>query len=350
MDLFDIFTNNYSNICERLKSISHNDKSLGVSCIYHQEDTIFDHTRMVYEYMVNNSYDYDMLLAGILHDIGKIYTKQVIKRNDRYKIIYAGHQGYSTLMAGEIIDGMTHYFNYNFNKDRIIKIINYHDDSYAQGFNPNNYDVNTFDDLCCFSVADKNGAIRSEEIKKYDIDLFDYKYKVTDDENKFNGSIVTLFCGVPCSGKSTFLQNFKMNDKKIIVISSDNKIENYAESWGTTYNEVFKDQELIKEIMKETNEDFVNALEYAKEKNVSIFIDRTNTSVKSRKFFIDLLKKNKDIVARNAYVFLSSPKNIFARNRRKGKIIPQDVIHNMICNFKIPYYSEVGKYVKIFYN
>jgi hypothetical protein len=22
----------------------------------------------------------------------------------------------------------------------------------------------------------------------------------------------------------------------------------------------------------------------------------------------------------------------------------------MICNFKIPYYSEVGKYVKIFYN
>jgi predicted kinase len=48
---------------------------------------------------------------------------------------------------------------------------------------------------------------------------------------------VIILCGVPTSGKSSWVKN----NPGYTVISSDNIIENYAQHIGSTYNEVFPD-------------------------------------------------------------------------------------------------------------
>ena len=52
-----------------------------------------------------------------------------------------------------------------------------------------------------------------------------------------------MLCGIPTSGKSTYVQKLKTLDdwKDAVVLSTDNYIEEYAKGVGQTYNEVFDD-------------------------------------------------------------------------------------------------------------
>lgn len=359
LSMFDIFCDLYPVTVDKMKNFSHNDEKLGVTCKYHKESNIFEHTRLVYEFMKCNRYDDDMLLAGILHDIGKIYTKQIIEKNGKYKIIYEGHQGYSTLVAPDIIDDFnaTSELKLELDKDRIIRIINYHDD-WHNNFDPLDYDYQTLQDIKDFAIADINGSIRESEIMSEE---FDKIQKMDISINKNNKAKfdklhdVELMCGVPCSGKSTYAyDNFNKSKKyeDCHIVGSDLLIQQYADEHDITYNEAFSNQSVVQKCMNQFNSNYINKLKECiieKYSNI-IVVDRTNTTKKSRKFCIDEANKfyNYNIKAK---VFIAHPFRIFARNEnRKGKIIPQNVIHEMIKKFRIPYYSEVGKDCELIYN
>ena len=77
-----------------------------------------------------------------------------------------------------------------------------------------------------------------------------------------------LLCGVPTSGKSTWVKNHP----GYTIISSDNIIENHAKVTGSSYNEVFEDYLVFNRVQslgkfnKKLNEEWNEVLEILDER------------------------------------------------------------------------------------
>ena len=150
--------------------------------------------------------------------------------------------------------------------------------------------------------------------------------------------VCTLLVGVPASGKSTWIKQQHLDDYQyddtIGIVSTDLVIETIAELYDMTYDECFRD--LISFAEKVMWED----LEIYATQGLSIYIDRTNLSVKSRKKFIDFLEPYGYRV--EAMMFPIPEKEEWDRrlNMRKGKTIPFHVLESMVKNYQEPSLDE----------
>jgi predicted kinase len=92
-------------------------------------------------------------------------------------------------------------------------------------------------------------------------------------------SELVMLCGIPTSGKSTYVKRLKKLDywKDAVVLSTDNYIEEYAKRVGQTYNEVFDD--VIPDATRQLEIAFIEA----KDKGKDIIFDQTNLSKKTRR-------------------------------------------------------------------
>lgn len=140
-----------------------------------------------------------------------------------------------------------------------------------------------------------------------------------------------MLVGMPCSGKSTFIEKFSNKFNDFIVISTDNIIEDRAEKQGKTYNEIFKDE--IKSATKEMNERLAQAIQNGD----NIIWDQTNLTVKSRKSKLSSIPKDYQKVAMYVETDLKTIKD---RNVRPGKIIPESVLDNMWGSIEVPSITE----------
>lgn len=149
-----------------------------------------------------------------------------------------------------------------------------------------------------------------------------------------------MLCGIPTSGKSTYVEKLKKLDywKDAVVLSTDNYIEKYAKRVGQTYNEVFDD--VIPDAIRELEMEF----NWSKSKGRNIIWDQTNLSVKSRK---KKLSKLPSSYSRNAIYFEISLEEALERNEhREGKFIPKDILKRMWHQFEIPTLEEGFDYVE----
>ena len=141
-----------------------------------------------------------------------------------------------------------------------------------------------------------------------------------------------MLVGLPCSGKSTFIQNvvseFKDDYK---VISTDNIIEDRAILQNKTYNQIFKDE--IKSATAEMNARVLDSIKSGH----NIVWDQTNLTVKSRKSKLNMCSKD---YIKIAIYFDVSLDEVLSRNIRPGKIIPENVIKNMSETIEIPSLDE----------
>lgn len=142
-----------------------------------------------------------------------------------------------------------------------------------------------------------------------------------------------ILVGVPASGKSTWLKEQDRLDNTW-VLSTDDVIEEVANQFGFTYNEVFK--ELINFADKVMWQD----AHYAAQDSCTVYVDRTNLSAKARKRFIDFFKQY-DYTFK-AIVFPQPDETEWHRrlNSREGKTIPAHVLQNMQNSYEIPLLSE----------
>ena len=144
-------------------------------------------------------------------------------------------------------------------------------------------------------------------------------------------STLYMLIGIPGSGKSTWIENQSWA-KSCVHLSSDKFIEEYAESVGKTYNEVF--DEYIKTATQQLNKQAitVNVAE------TDAIWDQTNMSVKSRASKLKLFPCYKKI----AVVFRVPDPDELARRlaSRPGKHISDKVIEDMIKNFQMPTLEE----------
>ena len=140
-----------------------------------------------------------------------------------------------------------------------------------------------------------------------------------------------VLVGVPGSGKSTWTRSQEgFND--CVYISTDQYVEEWANSVGKTYSEVFE------EYMPVAVARMAGAVNDAKRIDQDIIWDQTSTTVSSRTRKFNMLPDYYAI----AVVFRTPEEEELARRlaSRPGKVIPEHVLHDMIWNFEMPTEEE----------
>lgn len=143
-----------------------------------------------------------------------------------------------------------------------------------------------------------------------------------------------LLCGIPTSGKSTYVKTLlsQPHRENLVVLSTDNYIQNVAEEQGKTYNEVFQDH------ISAATEFMWEGLQFAVHEGRDIIIDQTNLTRKTRKTKTSRVPKH---YQRKAVYFELSLKEALERNKhREGKFIPESILKRMYHSFEIPNNTE----------
>ena len=143
-----------------------------------------------------------------------------------------------------------------------------------------------------------------------------------------------LLCGIPTSGKSTFVKSLLSQSywENAVVLSTDNYIQQKAEEQQKTYNEVFKNY------IKEATANKQKQLELAILEGRDLIFDQTNLTRKTSRSKISELH---NYHRKTAVYFEISLEEALERNKhREGKFIPVDVLTSMYNSFKIPDYTE----------
>lgn len=143
-----------------------------------------------------------------------------------------------------------------------------------------------------------------------------------------------ILIGLPACGKSTWTEQ-RLRGGQYFVVSSDAYIEAMAQAEQTTYSAVFDTY------VGQADHYAQSMFEVAIEEKSNIIIDRTNCGRKTRRRWLDPLRKNGYHVA--AVVF-RQPLNIEdlrpRLDARIGKDIPWGVIKQMASGFVWPTYEE----------
>ena len=140
-----------------------------------------------------------------------------------------------------------------------------------------------------------------------------------------------ILVGIPGSGKSTWIKN-QTWALGLTVVSTDAFVEDYARAQGKTYSDVFEDY------MPEAVDLMVQQVVRARDHNHDIIWDQTSTTVASRIKKFNMLPGYEMI----AVVFPIPGKEELTRrlNSRPGKVIPDNVIQQMIDSFEMPTTEE----------
>ena len=138
-----------------------------------------------------------------------------------------------------------------------------------------------------------------------------------------------LLCGVPTSGKSSWVKNHP----GYIVISSDNIIENYAMNINSTYDAIFN------EYITEAISLMLQQLKHAVENDQDIICDQTHLTPKVRK---RKLKMIPDHYEKIAVYFEIDKEEMLSRNYNEDrtKLVPIPVLESMFDSYKRPSVEE----------
>ena len=148
-----------------------------------------------------------------------------------------------------------------------------------------------------------------------------------------------MMVGAPCSGKSTYVNEQLyplIMGEKGLMLSTDHIIDTIADSFGFTYDEIFKDSiKLAEKIM-------YKMLDHATSNNLNIIWDQTNMSVKTR---VKKLKCIPSHYKKECIVFSCKHDGyrdfLIARNhKRYGKNIPINVFDSMLASYEEPTEAE----------
>lgn len=152
-----------------------------------------------------------------------------------------------------------------------------------------------------------------------------------------------MMVGAPCSGKSTYIDQFLENsDKKWFVVSSDNIIMEWANKEGLSYSDGFN--KFAKKAMSEMNRRFKEAIKNGD----NIIHDQTNMTVNSRRKKLCQVPKGYE---RTVVAFEIDYGALMERSEQRkvetGKYVPVKVVDNMLEMYVRPIKSEGFKKVTI---
>lgn len=142
-----------------------------------------------------------------------------------------------------------------------------------------------------------------------------------------------ILIGVPGSGKSTWISNAPVDWSTTVVASTDNYVEREAKRLGKTYSEVFND------VMPAAVNHMAKTVIDAVHNKQDIVWDQTSTTRHTRAKKLRMLPSNYETIA---VVFPTPDEKELAKrlSSRPGKIIPDEVMKNMISKWEEPSIDE----------
>lgn len=323
----DDFINGNKDIC-----VSSNPTSLNP---YHLEGDVWAHTMMVCKQAEN--LNYLAKVSALLHDIGKPSTRAVNPKNGR--VSFFNHDAVSAFMSLKMLKDLAIP-----KEDRhvVFNAIALHTQVYKQDQKKLCKDLGNLlaaETLLSLGRADHEGRFSTAgEFEKIDfVDIIKYaKEPVKVDKEKE----VVILCGLPGSGKSTWVedQKKKWNQNEInLSVSRDEIVENLGK--GDTYNEKWEnvDQKAVDKHLRDNLT--LCCLTGAKQ----VIVDMTHMSKKSRRRTLSHFNKD---YKKTCVVFLPDLETIYLRNdKRDGKNIDREVIDRMMKSFYPPTYEEFDEII-----
>ena len=301
---------------------------------YHLESDVWTHTMMVVleasKNTVDHNFDKHLLIAALLHDIGKPMTRR--ENHEKKRVNFFNHEPTSAYLAIPVIDHIEKDFSLKLNKRLILEAIAMHTEVFKveepELLNrlKNNSTLALL--LSRLSKSDHHGRF----YEMGDRITSDMKPEIT--HLYYNSRQVVIFVGLPCSGKSTLVKKQTEGREGWAVLSADDiimelglkmGIEGYSQAWNAVdHNEVSK-------ILQERKKNFIK-------QNLNVVVDMTNMSRKTRRKNLQGFPSH---YMKSAYVVMTSLQNVFGRNeQRLGKVIPEEVFERMVSAFQPPLYDE----------
>lgn len=139
-----------------------------------------------------------------------------------------------------------------------------------------------------------------------------------------------MLCGIPTSGKSTYVQKLQLED--YILLSTDNYIEQMADHMGLTYNTAFDG------LVGEATKDMERRLKLAVRNDLSIVWDQTNLTPSARKRKLSKVPLQYEKTA--VWFDIPLEEAMIRNQQRPGKVIPGSVLKQMFRTFVPPTTSE----------
>lgn len=322
---------------------------------WHAEESVFKHTQLAYEYLIKNNFSaevykhnpdiasqaiYRIIPTVLLHDIGKT----LCELDEAGYLLSSGHEELSVKLANEIL------YPVNLEDRRVILcLIKFHDLRYQfKTMKPTTivkkvqYIASQFgylNDLMykmyfeALFKADYHGAIRTTKKDSEEDFLKDLKELGKYFGSPFQPEIIVM-CGLPGSGKSTWVENFTKyqkilkSSKNIIVLSRD-----------SIRDELFGSRDNM-EHEKEVSELFEKRLKAALLERASIIIDNTNIKFKTRERY----RKLADDYGYKYHIKYRERPLAELYDARPGEKW-KSVIHHMLMEFEYPA-DEYSMYLK----
>jgi len=139
-------------------------------------------------------------------------------------------------------------------------------------------------------------------------------------------------CGIPGSGKSTWIQQHKnyFNERQAIISRDDVRFSMIKEG-----DEYFSRE-------KEVFNEFIRQIKVSLEENFDTIVDATHISVGSRSKLLRALGNSLKDIEINAIVIKVPLETALERNnKREGlSLVPETAIRNMYSQFTIPTFDE----------
>lgn len=341
----------------------------------HAEGSIWAHSMCVLTnlYTHNRNISIELFLAGLLHDVGKTITADVkektpVNNETRHEIkrIFYNHHSVSALMVLQILKNMYGNDYSSLDVRRIIELVNLHmfffnlgtisntsyylserDESKINATFSDNRDL--FSDLISLVTADSLGRMTKHDEYLITLSkerrlktLLDHLY-TPKSSKKHNAPKLVMLIGLPGSGKSTYRKDKYLDYE---IISQDDIILKKSKELGTTYSNMFSDDNL-RNYVKNATEIVRDKLTECSRRQTNVLIDMTNLTCRSRRDKLSHFAK----YYKEAIVFIRSLDDIIKVNierKEYGRDVPIEVINKMIRSFLVPTDIEFDKITYVF--
>lgn len=350
-NLFIWFMKNEKELYESMLNTSHNISTEEYN-IYHAEGSIISHTLLVMSYFEykKEKYNFDdyitLLTSALLHDTGKPECIEIFEANKtkprRYS--FKNHEGVSSFISIGILKKLQKYFPEIYTEEiikNIIKVVSLHGT-----FIEETSDIYLL--RMEFHKADKSGAVRDRKEKLFS----QYEPRKFLKQTKKEDKELIILAGLPCSGKSTYRNEYLKNNPDTFVVSRDDFLEvffikemNEKLSYNNMYFTVHHDEEQLKKFNREFEELITEA-----SKKDKVLIDMTMLSLSSRRKMLSKFNKHKA----TCKMIFTDNETLNNRNLKRfaetGKKINNSVIDNMKKSFTLPVKEEGFESVEIIIN
>ena len=314
---------------------------------YHLEGDCWTHLCMVMMKARDLGVSDTVKYSALFHDLGKPDCRWVNPKKGW--VSFTGHEGVSFWKSIGLLQKL------GVQGDQLVRclqIISFHTELYkiagSEKSDLNNgiisprfysmfkYNKDLVRDLVQHTLCDGMGRFSDQvtevenfgEIMEFFIDQLEDRQ---DYQEPWKTNTITVMIGLPCSGKSTYVDGIRTDE---VVISRDQLVENYATENNLTYNEAFFEtgKGLDRMLNEELNTAFKNSS--------NIIVDKTHMSPVSRR---RSLSRAPSKYKKRAVVMITSWEISRSRElerRSAGKTIPEEVFYKMMKSFQIPLYDE----------